>query len=244
MKVFLLTDVSGLNWDDSLLTYKADWLTAVAHTCVQGVADQTFSIAVCLSLSHTWRRAKLTGQGKKHKKSETKTWLLYQPDFFFPLIKILLATPFVTPGSATCLILPDDQHGMCVSGCKVTGDRFLAKRICQSLLIASQNDVHFSAFLCVFQWIPCHARSAALALWGSACPAVQRPALPTPALAILEPWVGHLLIVLNITASEHRNESHKLYLSTFTNVSEDIPDVLSCQNKVGCGGSWVTVENY
>lgn len=155
-----------------------------------------------------------------------------------------MATPFVTPGSATCLILPDDQHGMCVSGCKVTGDRFLAKRICQSLLIASQNDVHFSAFLCVFQWIPCHATSAALALWGSACPAVQRPALPTPALAILEPWVGHLLIVLNITASEHRNESHKLYLSTFTNVSEDIPDVLSCQNKVGCGGSWVTVENY
>lgn len=163
---------------------------------------------------------------------------------FFPLIKILLAIPFVTLGSATCLILPDDQHGMCVSGCKVTADRFLAKQICQSLLIASQNDVHFSAFLCVFQWIPCHAKSAALALWGSACPAVQRPALPTTALAILEPWVGHLLIVLNITASEHRNESHKLYPSTFTNVSEDIPNVLSCQNKVGRGGSWVTVENY
>lgn len=132
---------------------------------------------------------------------------------------------------------------MCVSGCKVTGDRFLAKRICQSLLIASQNDVHFSAFLCVFQWIPCHATSAALALWGSACPAVKRPALPTPALAILEPWVGHLLIVLNITASEHRNESHKLYLSTFTNVSEDIPDVLSCQNKVGCGDSGKLLVN-
>lgn len=213
MKVFLLTDVSVLNWDDSLLTYKADWLTAVAHTSVQGVADQTFSIAVCLSLElrHTWHRAKLTGQGKKHKKSETKTWLLYQPDFFFPLIKILLATPFVTLGSATCLILLDDQHGMCVSGCKVTGDRFLAKRICQSLLIACQNDVHFSAFLCVFQWIPCHAKSAALALWGSACPAVQRPALPTPALAILEPWVGHLLM-------NHINHTYllsQMYLKTY-----------------------------